>query len=81
MAALHDRTIRDREVTTAGVALVQTSPMRVALQARDAVDGAAVRAERAVRPADSLQMRPGGLFIVEDRVSEVGGHRIVFQYG
>jgi len=78
MAALHHSADRDREGPPASIALEQAGPMALALQALHVVNLAAVRAERAVRPADTFQVSPGGIVIVEHAVGEVGNVRIAY---
>lgn len=81
MAGLHDPTGRDRAVATAGVALMKAQTMRLALQARHALDRAAVRVEGAIWPPVSLHVLPGGFFVLEDRVCQIdrrGGRSLPF---
>jgi hypothetical protein len=71
VAALHDRAVRHREMATAGVALMQAGPMRLALETSDAVKHAAVRTERTVRPADRLKVLAGDFIVVEYGISKI----------
>jgi hypothetical protein len=54
MAVLKDRADLDGELIVAVVALEQTRPVRLTVQAHDVFRGTAVRADRAVRSQNAL---------------------------
>lgn len=73
LAALHDAADRHRERLLAVVAVDQAFAVRLAGEARD-VRRAAVRADRAIRPAKAFEMGAGRILVVENRVREIDGH-------
>src|SRR5215469_7083067 len=71
MAGLHDRSGRDRELARARIAVEQPTTMRLAFEAIDLLRFAAMRAERAVRPADAFKV--GARCVLVGR-NVFGGH-------
>jgi hypothetical protein len=52
---------------------MQAGPVRFAFKSGDVLDRAAVRARRTVRPAQRLDVLPGGFFVVKDGAGEIDG--------
>src|SRR5579862_875223 len=73
MAALHDGADRHGESLIAAVAMKQTIAVRLAVEPVDLFRLAAMRAIRAIGPADRLEMLPRFVFVGEDRIGEVHG--------
>ena len=71
--ALEDRSHGRSELLAAflGAAAVKTKTGGFADDRISVVHAAAVRADWTIRPADSLEMRPRGSFIVEDGIGEI----------
>src|ERR1700686_1202670 len=57
-----------------GAALVEAGARALALEFGGLVDGAAMRADRAIRPAKGFEMLPGCIFVSENRVSKIASH-------
>src|SRR6185437_10302665 len=74
LAALKDGTDRHRERAFAGIAVEQTGAMLLALDLGDTLRHAAMRAVRAVRPANRLKGLAGGVLVIEDRILQIGRH-------
>src|SRR5271170_3565141 len=55
-------------------AAVETRARSFAVDLVGVADHTAMRANRAIRPANRLKMRPGGGFVVENRVRKVDAH-------
>ncbi len=68
---------RRRELLPAVVAVIPARPQRLAAEGAYPVKAAAERAASPVRPTDRLKVLPGGFFVGENRVREVGGHVLV----
>lgn len=77
LGTLKDGADRDRERQTAFVAFVDAGARGLARQLRDAlgVGVATMRAERAMRPMDSLQMLAGLVSVVVNFVGQVENWR------
>src|SRR6202021_1964847 len=74
LGTLKHRPDRDRELLAALVALVEASAMLLALKLRHLIGGgAAVRADRTIRPDPCLKPLAGLAFAVESGVAEGGG--------
>jgi hypothetical protein len=73
LAAFHDGAGRDRELARAAIAVKETFAGRLAFQAIDLLRLAAMRAERALRPVDALEVFAGLVGIGENRVGKVHG--------
>src|SRR5436309_3218269 len=75
MAIFHDGADSDRKRLAASVALAEARPMRLALNKGGVSDDAAMRADwLAIRPALRLKVGAGCILVMEDRISQVGGH-------
>lgn len=79
LGALEDGADRDGELLAALSALVQALAVGLALKGAylGRVGVAAMGADRAVRPAERLQVLAGLVGVGEDRIEQVGGHRCV----
>jgi hypothetical protein len=76
VARLHYRPHLHCERHAAGVALIQARPMHLSRQPSDVLRShAAMRANRTIRPMDNLEMLPRLVFVRENRVSQIVGHR------
>src|SRR5581483_552985 len=75
MRTLHDGADRNCEVLTASVALKQTRTVAFAIKALNGflVRIAAMRADRAFRPAQALHVGAGGILVMENLVGELHG--------
>src|SRR5438552_10374150 len=72
MAAFHYTAHLDGERFTAGIALIETRTMRLAAQLSCALPGRpAMRTNRAMRPADRLEMLACCVFLGEDPIGKV----------
>ena len=73
MARLHDGAGRYRERAVARIAMNEAGAMRLAVEAVDLLNLAAVRAKGSVRPADRLEMLPRFGFVGKDGIGQVHG--------
>jgi len=73
MRTLVNRPDRSRELLHAFVAAIEACAGRLAVDLVGAADRAAMRAYRAIRPADRFEMLSCGGFVVENRVCKVDG--------
>src|SRR5689334_11111348 len=72
-ALIHGADRRSERLLTL-FALVKAKPGALAPQLGCGINAAAMRANRAIRPPESLKMSPGGFFVIEDRIGEIDGH-------
>src|SRR4051794_37569682 len=80
MAAFHDTASADSKLPVAILALTQSGPNFLRRIGGNRIDAGAVgvtamRARYAVRPADFLEISAGLVFVSENRVGEIDGHR------
>ena len=75
MRALVNCADRCREWLLALAAFIDTRARALALQFGCAINAAAMRTNRAIRPTQFLEMRSGGFFVVKGRVGNIYGHR------
>ena len=73
-AVFHDRADGNGERLGASVALIDARARGFALQLRDILDGAAMRADRPIRPMQLFQMLPCLVRVVVDRVGKARRH-------
>ena len=74
VATLHDRSDRDGELAATRTAVEQPVLSGLAFHAVDVLDIAAMRAVRAIGPAQGFKVFTGLGFVVKDRIGKVEIH-------
>src|SRR5271165_497861 len=74
MRGLHDRSNRHGKLFLARTAFVETRTVCLAMKSRGLIDDATMWANRPIRPMQGLEIGPGCVFVVENRIGKIDGH-------